>query len=183
MKISLDFDSVLADTMVSWTNKFNKKYNRKLTKNDVKKWEFWHDFNIKKTDSDEIFREAWEDWKNLPPTEKHLDQKVAELTKYGTIDVVTSIDESHKNYVQQWLDSKKIKFNELKPTKDKLSLPYDLFIDDSPSLANEAIKKNRSCLVYAQQWNTDIQTSDKVVRINNLTMAIRKIANKNLHSS
>lgn len=180
LKISLDFDSVLADTMITWTEKYNQKKGTTLTKSDIISWEFWKDLKIESEYVSVCFRESWEDWKNLPPTEENLDQKITKLSEYGTIDIVTKVDETHLQYVGNWLEHNGISdINSIKHAgNEKITLPYDLFIDDSPSLAIQAENNNKRCFVYHQQWNKHVPDNTKLSRIRNLTDALEKISDK-----
>jgi 5'(3')-deoxyribonucleotidase len=180
-KIALDFDNVLSDTMIAWTKKYNEKYNKNLTKDDIRSWAFWKDFGIDHSQAMEIFNEAWTDWPNLPPTEDGLADTITGLAEYGTVDIVTEIDDSHLVGVKKWLDQNGIEINEIIHGEGKkISKPYDLFIDDSPSLAEQAMQYDKNCYIYDQKWNKHIEPSKNVLRIHSLTDAITKIADKGL---
>ncbi len=181
VRIALDFDSVLSDTMRSWTCKHNQLYGTEFSKSDIKSWEFWEDLNVDVTTKDQCFQEAWRDWQNLPATEPDLDKKVEELSNFGDIDVVTNVDKNHLDYVRNWLENRNIKVQEIKHAgEEKIRLPYNLFIDDSPILAEDAEKNNKKCFVYNQEWNVHIQQSEHVSRIHSLTDAITEISEKRI---
>lgn len=71
MKIALDFDNVLADTMGAWVNRYNWETPRKHLKLEhITQYEFWnlrHIKNITRDDAFEIFHRVWKDYKNLSP--------------------------------------------------------------------------------------------------------------------
>jgi 5'(3')-deoxyribonucleotidase len=181
LKIALDFDSVLSDTMKSWVSKYNKKHGTAYTKEDIRQWKFWNDFNISRDYAQEFFRESWEDWTTLPHTESNLNQTIDQLSKHGTVDVVTNVDKSHLKYVKKWLAKENISVDDVKHAgPEKISNPYDIFIDDDPDLAEKAKTNNKNCFLYHQKWNVSIQQSDSVIRIYKLTEAIHEIAKKNL---
>lgn len=181
-KIALDFDSVLSDTMISWTKKFNLERGHNLSKKDITIWKFWENIEVvKKEDAGYFFRQSWEDWENLPPTEENLDQKVSNIAEFGVIDVVTRVDDTHLRYVKKWLNHNNISVNEVKHVEDdKISLDYDLFIDDDPDLADAAKIKKKKCLVYHQEWNKQVEENDKVTRIKDLNHAITEISKNGL---
>lgn len=181
-KIALDFDSVLSDTMHSWTLKHNQLYGTNLSKSDIKTWKFWKDLGIEDKIKDQCFQEAWKDWKNLPPTEQNLDKKVTKLTEYGDVEVLTSVDKNHIGDVKNWLNDKNILNVEVIPTegKNKIVYDYDLFIDDDPQLATDARSKNKKCFVYHQEWNRSVKESDSIIRIKSLTHAITQISKKGI---
>lgn len=180
-KIALDFDSVLSDTMKSWTAKHNQLHGSDFSKSDIKSWEFWDDLGVEKEVMKTCFREAWKDWENLPATEPDLDKKVRELSDHGQVDIVTNVDEDHLEYIRKWLENGNIEVEEVKHAGgEKIQLPYDLFIDDSPNLAMDAEQHKKKCFVYNQQWNIHIQPSKNISRIYSLTDAIENISNKGL---
>lgn len=57
---------------------------------------------------------------------------------------------------------------EVKPYDSKLTLDYDVLIDDNPNLVN-AIRKygNRKLLLYDQPWNKNLQDKERVIRVHN----------------
>ena len=96
-KIALDFDSVLSDTMVTWVIKYNEAHSTNFTKDNIESWSFWKqkEFDCEKDYAYTFFRKSWADWKNLPATEPDLDKKVAKLSKFGQVDVVTNVEKDY----------------------------------------------------------------------------------------
>jgi len=181
MKIALDFDSVLSDTMIRWVENYNSKFQKSITKHEhITKWEFWDDLGISKDTALEIFNEVWSEWRKLPATEENLKENVKELTKLGTVDIVTDIKEEYITNVEMWLKEKEIPHNELKPAQGKKAeLDYHYFIDDNPIFAIESSSNGKNCLLYDQPWNHDIQ-GEKITRINKLNDAFEIIKNKDI---
>ncbi len=178
LKIALDFDSVLSDTMVRWVQLFNEKRNTNLTKTDVVSWTFWNDFGISIDEAFGIFEKAWSDWKNLPSTEDNIVDSVKKLANISYVDIVTDVRESHLQYIKMWLNDKGIIYeNFVSSNGTKTNLDYDVFIDDSPSIAQKASQIGKICLLYDQPWNRKV-TGKKITRIKNLNDAyefIKKI--------
>jgi len=182
MKISLDFDSVLADTMVLWVKKFNAHNGKDYKKDHVRTWTFWdqEEFKMSHSDADKIFEESWEDWENLDPTEKNLSSTTSKLSELGTIDIVSK-GTSHFEQKEKWLEKHAIKYRELVPAdKQKEQMDYDVFIDDDPSLAEALNKSDKGCILYHQKWNKHVEESERISRINKLNEAHEIIKNKNL---
>ncbi len=180
MKIALDFDSVLSDTMVRWVHNYNNRYETSFSKKHVTKWAFWSDFNIDRNEAFTIFEETWEQWEHLPPTEEQLSEKTEKLNKIGQVDIVSNVSSSHIDFVKKWLEKQKIHYNDfVNSCNDKEKLEYDYFIDDSPSLAHKLNELQKSCLLYHQQWNVEIQ-GKHIINISNLNQALDKIKDKNL---
>jgi 5'(3')-deoxyribonucleotidase len=55
MKVALDFDNVLADTMSAWIKIYNKKYSKVIEKSDIIEWKFWSLLKIQREEGYEIF--------------------------------------------------------------------------------------------------------------------------------
>lgn len=179
LKIALDFDSVLSDTMVRWIHVFNTKKNTTLTKNDVLSWTFWNDFGISIDEAFNIFEEVWSDWKNLPSTENNIVDSVKKLANISHVDIVTDVQESHLQYIKMWLNDKGIIYeNFVSSNGTKTNLDYDVFIDDSPSIAQKASQIGKICLLYDQPWNRKV-IGENVIRIKNLNDAYEFIKKTN----
>jgi uncharacterized protein len=169
LKLALDFDNVLADTMSTWIKYYNEIHTKSLTKQDIKKWEFWKDLRMPEDKVFEIYRKVWSDLQNLPLIEKDASLIVKELKKMTQLDIVTAV----RSDVKSWLDGKAIPYNEIVYSQKKTELDYDVFIDDSPLVA-EALSEQKICLVYDQPWNQNIEKSKSVIkRINSLEGAVQ----------
>lgn len=184
-KIALDFDSVLSDTMIAWTDKYNEEHSTHFTKDTITSWSFWdqEEFGFDKSYACVFFRRSWSDWKNLRPTEPDLDKTVAKLSKFGQVDVLTNVEKNHLGNVRDWLDDRNMHDIEIVPTEDKNKVKdfdYNLYIDDDPLLAKDADSENKNCFVYDQKWNSHVETSQYVSRINKLTDAIDNLSKKEL---
>jgi len=81
MKISLDFDGVLAHTMKRWCEVCNGLSNNAplvdITK--IKHWYFYKDFGLTREEAFIIFDIVWENWQKLEPMEVDLWQKTQML--------------------------------------------------------------------------------------------------------
>ncbi len=172
INVAVDFDSVLADTMVVWVHYYNKKYGKSLVKADVHSWEFWRDFGISREEAFTIFDYAWLDWENLPATEIDLSRTIERLSQYAKMDIVTSTKAPIEN-VKKWLEHQLISYCNFIHIKEetKLDLDYDIFIEDAPDVADAVSKYEKVCLLYDQPWNRKAFTKN-VFRIYNLREAI-----------
>lgn len=184
-KIALDFDSVLSDTMVAWTKKYNAKHNTEFTKDHIEKWSFWKqkEFGFERSYALVFFRESWSDWKNLPATEPDLDKRIIELSEFGQVDIVTNIEKDYFGNVKNWIDEQNISVNDIifSECKNKIKdFDYNLYIDDDPDLAKDAHSENKNCFIYHQKWNSHIENSKTVLRIYSLTDAITEISKNGL---
>ncbi len=176
MKIALDVDGVLADVIVSWIE-INNQNRTKISKNDVTSWDFWKQFNIDRFDFYSELSKCWENWNEIPPTEKNLQESTKLLNQNATVDIVTAREQYTDTFVKNWLNHFNISYDNYVSVIDgtmKADLDYDLFIDDSPLNAEKFTLKNKKFLLYNQPWNQNIQLKN-VNRISNLFDVVKLI--------
>lgn len=166
IKVALDFDNVLADTMSAWIKIYNKKYSKVIEKSDIIKWKFWSLLKIQREEAYEIFGLVWANWEELHPTEENIGLKIDKLNASCELDIVTSA----QGDVKDWLKLNDVKYNNLIYTSEKAKLDYDIFIDDSPDEALKISKNERLCFLYDQPWNSNIR-GRKIARVRNLVEA------------
>lgn len=155
MKIALDVDGVLADVIQSWLS-YNNKIRRTIMKSQISEWDFWKNHDIEKIDFYSELSLCWKSWEDIPTTENNLAHTTSELTKLGTVDIVTAREESTHEDVKNWLRFHKINFKNYVGVLEgieKAKLDYDIFIDDSPINAKSMLNTGKSVMLYAQPWN------------------------------
>jgi 5'(3')-deoxyribonucleotidase len=170
MRIAVDLDGVLADTMVSVCQILNLRGNGPVTVESFDRWRAWEIAGITK---DEFFRaldEAWFSWETLPPTEEALDAKVGKLEKFGTVDIVTGRSPETVSQANSWLEHHRIPFDAFvrtgNSTTAKLSLLYDVYIDDSAELmALLASRLHGSGILYLRPWNRDAIEMPRISKV------------------
>lgn len=180
MKIALDLDGVLADTMRVWVTLWNKKGKKKIRFEDITSWDFWKGLNITSDEFNLIFNTVWKFWDKIPPTEEMIDEKVRRLNKLGHVDIVTGRTLDTAEEAKMWLNSYDIEFRNfiiVPPEKGKWELNYDVFIDDAPNVAMGAIKMEKYVLLYDRPWNRDVKPVGKIVRITSLSEAVDILLN------
>jgi len=155
LRIGLDVDGVLADVIQSWLS-YNNKIRETIYKSEIYEWDFWKKFKIDKFDFYKELSTCWASWQNIPTTENDISTATAELSKLGTVDIVTAREESTHNHVKNWLESKKIVYKNyvgVMEGLEKTKLDYDIFIDDSPINAKSMLDGGKSVILYTQPWN------------------------------
>ncbi len=173
MKIAIDFDGVLCNTVQKWIEIFNSDYstkynNLKLSYNKITEFDFYKKFHITHEDSRQIFVQCWESWNELCPTEFFLEQKTKKLSELCSVmDIVTANDYSNKKYLEKFLQKFDIKYNNIVFEEDKEKLSYDIFIDDSLINAQKIFYSGKTVFLYNQPWNANvIQNKIKTIRDN-----------------
>ena len=173
MRIALDVDGVLADVIHSWLS-YNNKIRTVILKSDISEWDFWKKYNINKFDFYKELSTCWKSWKDIPPTESKISYASKELSKIGTVDIVTAREDSTHDDVKNWLKMHDIVFKNyvgVAEGTEKAKLDYDVFIDDSPINAESMLAQGKSVILYDQPWNTAFP-DPRAKRIYELTKAI-----------
>ena len=171
LRIALDLDGVLADTMRLWLVIWNKRFGEKLTYEDLIEWDFWKRLNITEGEFMKIMNEAWRMWTRMPPTEPSLSEKVSRLRSIGRIDIVTARPKETEQYALKWLKKHKIPYDDyvwIRSSRVKAKLNYDVFIDDSPLLVDGCVMHRKILLLYDRPWNREIREDLYVKRISSL---------------
>lgn len=172
----MDVDGVLADVIHSWLS-YNNKIRTVILKSDISEWDFWKKYNINKFDFYKELSTCWKSWKDIPPTESKISHASKELSKIGTVDIVTAREDSTHDDVKNWLKMHDIVFKNyvgVAEGTEKAKLDYDVFIDDSPINAESMLAQGKSVILYDQPWNTAFP-DPRAKRIYELTKAIDAI--------
>ncbi len=171
LRIAVDLDGVLAESMLVWCERANKEFGTALRLEDLDTWSSWKKFSISKDDFYRILDESWEDWEQVPPTEPRLSSKVARIAKFGDVDVVTGRSKTTQEAAKNWVDKQKIRYRHFVRVagwRDKPILNYDVYIDDAPDLMPLISQiPMRWAILYDRPWNQNLPTMPKVLRAKN----------------
>jgi uncharacterized HAD superfamily protein len=169
MRIAVDLDSVLADTMATFCRILNERHSTQYTVESFTQWNAWQIADITK---DEFFRtldEAWLQWQTVPATEEKLTDKVKLLRSFGKVDIVTGRSQETVPYATLWLKEHRISYDEFvrtESTRAKVKLNYDVYIDDSADLMSLiASRLGGSGILYSQPWNRKAPDMPKIFRV------------------
>jgi uncharacterized HAD superfamily protein len=169
MRIALDLDGVLADTMVTFCRILNARHSTRFTVDSFTQWNAWEIAGIT---VEEFFRTldgAWLQWRTIPPTEERLTDKVALLKEFGKVDIVTGRSEETVPYANLWLQEYHIpydKFVRTASTKAKVKLNYEVYIDDSADLMSLiASRLDSKGILYSQPWNRKSPEMPRIFRV------------------
>lgn len=165
----MDLDGVLADTMVRVSHILNERRGGNFTSESFVRWRAWEIAGISR---DEFFRtldEAWFSWESIPPTEENLDVKVGRLAEFGIVDIVTGRSPATVPHANSWLKRYQVPFDSFvrtsNSTKAKLSLNYDLYVDDSAELMSLlASRLYGSGVLYLRPWNRHAREMPRVFK-------------------
>jgi 5'(3')-deoxyribonucleotidase len=168
LRIAVDLDGVLAESMLVWCERANKEFGTKLKMEDLDGWSSWKKFDISKDDFYRILDESWDDWKQVPATEPGLANKVARIGKFGDVDIVTGRSKSTEQAAMDWVEHQKIRYSHFVRVagwRDKIVLNYDVYIDDAPDLMSLVSQNPLSwAILYDRPWNRSVPNMPKVLR-------------------
>lgn len=164
----MDLDGVLAESMLVWCERANKEFGTRLKMEEIDSWSWWKKTSISKDDFYRILDESWEEWKEIPPTEPKIAEKVARIAKFGDLDIVTGRSKRTVEAARDWVDNQKIRycsFVRVLGWRDKIFLNYDVYIDDAPDLM-PLISRSPSAwaVLYERPWNRSVADMPKVLR-------------------
>ena len=171
LKIAVDLDGVLAESMLVWCERANKEFGSRLRMEDLDSWAWWKKFPISKDDFYRILDESWDDWQKIPPTEPGIAEKVAGIEKFGNLDIVTGRSKRTVEAARSWVDNQKIRYHRFVRVlgwRDKVLLDYDVYIDDAPDLM-PLISRSPTAwgVLYERPWNTSVGDMPKVLKAKN----------------
>lgn len=179
MRIALDVDGVLADLAGMILRIYGEDTGVWLERDFVTEWEFWTKLGMSRREFVDLIVRAWSRWEEIKPLEDDLAEDTAILGKLGRVEILTQRPAVTIEPVKKWLRKHGISYHGFTwvPLKSSKSLyTYDVYIDDSPRLAEHLRRLRRRLLLYEQPWNTSVPASDNVVRVRSLDECIEYIS-------
>lgn len=181
IKVALDVDEVMAHSFLLVAEKINKQYGTNYTIENLKDYPSTDKIFLCVTNSEfnKIYDESWvQDWERI---RKLADNKIlVELSASFDVDIVSSRGEEAAEPLREWLA---LNYPEMinriiivKKYGDKSILPYQIYIDDAPRLA-EAIENTdgKMVLLVDKPYNRYLPDTEKVVRVADVNDACSKL--------
>lgn len=170
LKIAVDLDGVLAESMLVWCERANREFGTRLRMDDLDSWSSWKKFPISKDDFYRVLDESWDEWREIPPTEPDIAEKVARIEKFGDIDIVTGRSKRTVEAARSWIDHQKVRYRRFVRVlgwRDKILLDYDVYIDDAPDLMPLISHSLKAWgILYERPWNRSVAAMPKVLKAN-----------------
>jgi len=170
LKVACDVEGTLADIHSLWLLKlyFKEGLDIPLEKID---WDFSNLEGHLEKPLQKFLKDTQDIWKYKPDliqfTEKNLEEEIKTLYTINPFDLVTSRNEI--GGIKKWCDLHNIPYKEIifvRQIEDKSNYDYDIFIDDSPRLADSIERSNRgTLLLYDRPWNREVDESSRVKRV------------------
>ncbi len=154
--------------MLVWCERANKEIGLHLRIEDLDSWSSWKKFPISKDDFYRILDESWDDWLEIPPTEPEIAEKVAQIERFGSIDIVTGRSKRTVEAARSWVHNQKVRYNRFVRVlgwRDKILLDYDVYIDDAPDLMPMISQSPTAWgVLYERPWNRSVGEMPKVLK-------------------
>jgi uncharacterized HAD superfamily protein len=169
LRIAVDLDGVLADTMVTVCEILNKRLSKNFTPESFVRWRAWETAGITREEFFNALDEAWFSWQAIPPTEENLGATIKKLTEWGVVDIVTGRSPATVPQANSWLEEHKIFYNSFVRTDNstiaKLTLNYNVYVDDSAELMSLlAAEPQGFGVLYLRPWNRSSARMSRVFR-------------------
>lgn len=160
MKIGIDIDGVLADSVVQWLNFMNQHFNQNKCFEDLNTYRFEKVYNVSWEEMDRFFRNNQELLlTNLVPIPYSI-EAVNKLKSSGhTVYLITARPSQYRHLTLRWLTEHQINFDHLIMTDFQCKADYceklniNIFIDDSLDNALAIAKKGITVFLYNAPYN------------------------------
>jgi uncharacterized HAD superfamily protein len=167
LRIAVDLDGVLADTIVTVCRILNEKRRMPLSVESFNQWNAWEIAGISRDEFFNVLDEAWFSWKEVPPTEGNLAEKVDRIREFGLVDIVTGRSPGTVRPAKHWLEKAGIQYDSFvrsyNTTDGKAQLNYDVYVDDNAELMSMlAARPHATGILYLQPWNRNVATMPRI---------------------
>ena len=168
LNIAVDLDGVLAESMLVWCARANKELGTRLKIEDIDSWSWWKKLPISKDNFYRILDESWDEWQKIPPTEPDIAEKVAQIKKFGDLDIVTGRSKRTVEAARNWVNNQEIPYRNFVRVlgwRDKIFLNYNVYIDDAPDLM-PLISRSPSAwgVLYERPWTRSVAEMPRVLK-------------------
>lgn len=155
--IAIDVDSVVADTMIVWTDEYNIRMGTRISKSEITSWDISRILPISPPDISDLFNHIWKHrWLEIPPTGARLGEVTRNIHRKGyKISVLTKRERATVPFVVRWLDQYDVFSDDMVFVYDdtpKSEYPFDIIVDDAPNNLIDLVPPKVGIL-FDQPWN------------------------------
>jgi 5'(3')-deoxyribonucleotidase len=167
LKILFDVDNVLADSMNCWCEKASKQLGYTVSKKDIVSHKIVGSVPMASYEIFKLQDEVWNEWRQLPPTEDEIPEKLQSLRKKDfKVLIATSRPIRSVACVKNWIHMMGIihdGFFALGPFKPKAEINSEILVDDAPEQIEKFIARGRKGFLYQQPWNISAKIPQAIV--------------------
>jgi len=155
MRIGLDIDGVLLDTMKAYIKIYNHNYDEKRKVSDITDFHFGYILGLEDKEMYEIFEEI--NIKRIDLVDNSIPTIIDKWKSKGyTVDLITAT--SSKTIIKKYQRLKYLGVNfdnvhRVDGLKGEYAELYDLIIDDSPDQLDDILLHGGRAICYDQPWN------------------------------
>jgi uncharacterized HAD superfamily protein len=172
----MDLDGVLTNVNPAILGQVSLDVAKPVTLANVTAWNWLAPLGL----SEDYFLKTYcNQWEVYPlaafiPYERHVAEYMTTLCEEHLVDIVTGHNESSRSAIAAWLKEYSIPYRKLIMHGcfvSKTELPYDIFVDDSPTFARKiaADPRGRILFLFDQPtYNHDVPDSPAVIRIHSI---------------
>ncbi len=189
MKIGIDFDDTIVDSLGELLKLYNSKTGKNLKKTEVNSWDWGKVLGLSRKESDEIVDEFLRNHK----VEEQLQiegavESIKSILKEHEVKIITSRNSIFKHTVEGWIKhyiGENIKVipagdwhKQQGATKAEIckKLGIRLIVEDAPSTAIECAKSGIKVILFDKPWNQGIADKN-ITRVFNWLEAVKEIDN------
>lgn len=180
MRIAVDFDGTLADTMSLVVQLMNFKHGTNYRPEDVDSWTFWETAVGSMDDFWTIYdiMDRTHLRRAIRPTSPFATPTIKRLLQNGhNVSLLTSNSHRASRDMAAWLFGHGLDIEVItlgrKTASQKADERFDLFIDDAPHLAEEIMKRpDKKMILVDQRWNRDVVCRGNVYRLDDWERAL-----------
>ncbi len=165
-------DGTLADSHSKWLEIARERYGIHAEKKDLVVYDFWELLGLENEEAClDIFREAWKDYRDIPPLSYDVSEIVGKLRNTYEVCINTACV-GKPDEVRSWLKYNRIAYDSFhfcKTKEEKFSVKSALHVDDSAELAEKFALGGNDVVLISQPWNRAL--IGKLAAYGNITVA------------
>lgn len=173
VRLGIDIDSVLCDTMPRLLEKINREHGTAITMEDAIQW----DFPVGDTTFDTLILKAFRDpvlLMSLPPMQGSQ-EAVKRLVNDFDLVVVTSRKELTVDATRLWVETHFGPLLVVHTGDSKNGHDLDILVDDAPHNVTPFAETGRPAILFDQPWNQKVEPHPFIWRCKNWPHVYRSL--------
>lgn len=187
MKIGIDIDEVIKDTLNSVLNFYYERTGKRYSREDFKVYNWWEIWNMTKEEALQIWYEfVRSELYNKIPMIEGSKEAIELLDKKHDIMFITSRSDSLENETREWFEihfpGKKFRISFTSYVEGGLTGKSDvcenngigILIEDQAIHSKECADKGIKVILFDKPWNQGVE-HENIIRVNGWSEALREI--------
>lgn len=176
MRIGVDIDSVVCESMPVILDEVERVTGRHLVKEDIREYDQMVDGISIGTIIRDLYKQRPSVLHDMEPVEGAV-EGVATIASQHEIVFITSRHNATIPVTEAWIRHHfgKYPIFHTGPSEDKTNHGIELLIDDSPDFAEHFASKGRDVLLFDQPWNQHVKDTHYITRVKSWSDILRLI--------